>query len=65
MGFFLFINSFDIFSILSLKAAVSWSSLSHLPVTSDFHVLIYKFELEVIRSRAQGDSADLKFYLYI
>lgn len=39
MGFFLFISSFYAFSILFLKAAVS---LSHLPVTSDFHLFICK-----------------------
>lgn len=50
MGFFLFINSFYVFSILSLKTAVSLSSLSHLPVTSDFHVLIYRSELQTIRA---------------
>lgn len=50
MGFFLFINSFYVFSILSLKTAVSLSSLSHLPVISDFHVLIYRSELHTIRA---------------
>ena len=51
MGFFLFINSFYTFSILFLKAAVSSGSLSHLPVTSDFHSLIYKSELGVITAK--------------
>lgn len=51
MGFFLFINSFYTFSILFLKAAVSLGSLSHLPVTSDFHLLIYKSELGVIKAK--------------
>lgn len=50
MGFFLFINSFYVFSILSLKTAVSLSSLSHLPVISDFHVLIYRSELQLLRA---------------
>lgn len=47
MGFFLFINSFCTFAILFLKAAVSPGALSHLPVTSDFHLLIYRSELGV------------------
>lgn len=51
MGFFLFINSFYTFSILFRKAAVSLSSLSHLPVTSDFRLLIYKSELEVMKAK--------------
>ena len=51
MGFFLFINSFYAFSILFLKAAVSLGSLSHLPVTWNFHLLIYESKLEVIKAK--------------
>lgn len=65
MGFFLFINSFYTFSILFLKAAVSLSSLSHLPVTLDFHSLIYKSEVGSDKGKAQGNFPEFKLYLYI
>lgn len=49
MGFFLFINSFYIFSIFFLKTSVSLNFLSHLPATLGFHLLIYKSEFKVIK----------------
>lgn len=51
MGCFLFINSFSAFSILSLKAAVS---LSHLPVTSDFHLFVLQIGMGRYESKAHG-----------